>query len=62
MSETVYIETSILSYLTARSTKNLLLASQYEDHERLESHLAAIGLDCGYVLPVIFTPNELLGT
>ncbi len=27
MSETVYIETSILGYLTARSTENLILAA-----------------------------------
>ncbi|MBW4566762.1 MAG: type II toxin-antitoxin system VapC family toxin [Tolypothrix carrinoi HA7290-LM1] len=30
MSETVYIETSILGYLTARSTKNLVLAANIE--------------------------------
>ena len=30
MSETVYIETSILGYLTARSTKNLILAANVE--------------------------------
>jgi hypothetical protein len=30
MSETVYIETSILGYLTARSTKNLILAANTE--------------------------------
>ncbi|MCF2145076.1 type II toxin-antitoxin system VapC family toxin [Desmonostoc muscorum LEGE 12446] len=30
MSETVYIETSILEYLTARSTKNLILAGNIE--------------------------------
>ncbi len=30
MSETVYIETSILGYLTARSTKNLVLAANME--------------------------------
>ncbi len=30
MSETVYIETSILGYLTARSTKNLILAANIE--------------------------------
>lgn len=30
MSETVYIETSILGYLTARSTKNLILAANAE--------------------------------
>jgi predicted nucleic acid-binding protein len=30
MSETVYIETSILGYLTARSTKNLILAGNIE--------------------------------
>jgi hypothetical protein len=29
-SETVYIETSILGYLTARSTKNLILAANME--------------------------------
>lgn len=31
MSETVYIETSILGYLTARSTRNLILAANMED-------------------------------
>jgi hypothetical protein len=30
MNETVYIETSILGYLTARSTKNLILAANME--------------------------------
>lgn len=30
MSETVYIETSILGYLTSRSTKNLILAANIE--------------------------------
>ncbi len=30
MSETVYIETSILGYLTARSTRNLILAANVE--------------------------------
>ncbi|MBW4616075.1 MAG: type II toxin-antitoxin system VapC family toxin [Desmonostoc vinosum HA7617-LM4] len=30
MSETVYIETSILGYLTSRSTKNLILAANME--------------------------------
>ncbi|MBW4471132.1 MAG: type II toxin-antitoxin system VapC family toxin [Stenomitos rutilans HA7619-LM2] len=30
MSETVYLETSILGYLTARSTKNLILAANIE--------------------------------
>ena len=30
MSETVYIETSILGYLTARSSKNLILAANIE--------------------------------
>lgn len=30
MSETVYIETSILGYLTAKSTKNLIVAANIE--------------------------------
>lgn len=30
MSETIYIETSIFGYLTARSTKNLILAANIE--------------------------------
>jgi hypothetical protein len=30
MSETVYIETSILGYLTARSTRNLIFAANIE--------------------------------
>ena len=30
MSETVYIETSIIGYLTARSSKNLIIAANIE--------------------------------
>ncbi|WP_442942502.1 hypothetical protein [Nostoc sp.] len=30
MSETVYIETSVIGYLTARSTKNLIIAANIE--------------------------------
>jgi hypothetical protein len=30
MSETIYIETSVFGYLTARSTKNLILAANIE--------------------------------
>jgi hypothetical protein len=30
MNETVYVETSIFGYLTARSTKNLILAANIE--------------------------------
>lgn len=30
MSETIYIETSVFGYLTARSTKNLIIAANIE--------------------------------
>ena len=47
MSETVYIETSIVGYLTARSTKNLILAANIEvtkewwESRRNAVHIAA---------------------
>lgn len=45
MSETVYIETSILGYLTARSTKNLILAANIEvTREWWESRSSAFTL------------------
>jgi predicted nucleic acid-binding protein len=51
MSETVYIETSILGYLTARSSKNLILAANIEvTREWWESHSSAFTL---YVSQVV---------
>jgi predicted nucleic acid-binding protein len=51
MSETVYIETSILGYLTARSTKNLILAANIEvTKEWWESRSSAFTL---YVSQVV---------
>jgi hypothetical protein len=51
MSETVYIETSILGYLTARSTKNLILAANIEvTREWWESRSSAFTL---YVSQVV---------
>lgn len=45
MSETVYVETSILGYLTARSTKNLILAANIEvTREWWESRSSAFTL------------------
>ncbi len=45
MSETVYIETSILGYLTARSTRNLILAANIEvTREWWESRRSAFSL------------------
>ncbi|MDJ1179222.1 hypothetical protein PJF56_10125 [Roseofilum sp. BLCC_M91] len=75
MSETVYIETSILGYLTARSTKNLIIAAatvhgldylltwncKHIANAQIQGKLAEISLDFGYVLPVLCTPNELMG-
>jgi predicted nucleic acid-binding protein len=51
MSETVYIETSILGYLTARSTKSLILAANIEvTKEWWESRRSAFTL---YVSKVV---------
>jgi predicted nucleic acid-binding protein len=51
MSETVYIETSILGYLTARYTKNLILAANIEvTREWWESRSSAFTL---YVSQVV---------
>jgi predicted nucleic acid-binding protein len=51
MSETVYVETSILGYLTARSTKNLILAANTEvTKEWWELHRTALTL---YVSQVV---------
>ncbi len=51
MSEKVYIETSILGYLTARSTKNLILAANIEvTKEWWEAHSSAFTL---YVSQVV---------
>lgn len=45
MSETVYLETSILGYLTARSTKNLILAANIEvTRDWWENYSAAFDL------------------
>jgi predicted nucleic acid-binding protein len=51
MSETVYIETSILGYLTARPTRNLILAANIEvTKEWWESHRSTFTL---YVSQVV---------
>lgn len=51
MSETVYIETSILGYLTARSTRNLILAANIEvTKEWWESRRSGFTL---YILQVV---------
>jgi hypothetical protein len=57
MSETVYIETSILGYLTARPSRNVVLVA----NAQIQGKLAEISLDFGYELPVLCTPYELLG-
>ena len=51
MSETVYLETSILGYLTARLTRNLVLVASIEvTREWWESHRGAFTL---YVSQVV---------
>lgn len=65
MSETVYIETSILGYLTARFSNNLILMLTWNcrhiANAQIQKKLSQISIDAGYELPTICTPYELLG-
>jgi hypothetical protein len=59
MSATLYIETSIIGYLTARSSNNLILMANVD--AQIQKKLVKISLDAGYELPTICTPYELMG-
>ena len=65
MKPKLYIETSFISYLTARPSRDLIIAAQQqvtrECWENRRSQIARVSFDEGYELPIICTPYELMG-
>lgn len=58
----VYIETSVVSYLTARPTSDLLAAAwQKTTADWWEEHRSAYNVCTSFVSPEICTPSELIG-
>lgn len=51
MKETVYVETTVISYLTAWPSRDLVRAGQQQIVEVCE--------EAGYAAPIICTPEEL---
>jgi len=55
MKPKLYIETSLISYLTARPSRDLIVAAQQQ------KEISRVGFEEGYELPIICTPYELMG-
>lgn len=73
MARTVYLETSIISYLAARPSRDLVTAAVHSIDFLLtwnSTHIANAELrpiveqacrDSGYTPPILCTPDELMG-
>jgi hypothetical protein len=55
MKPKLYIETSLISYLTARPSRDLIVAAQQQ------KEISRVSFEEGYELPIICTPYELMG-
>jgi hypothetical protein len=76
MKPKLYIETSFISYLTARPSRDLIVAAQQQvtrewwenRRSQFETYISQLviqeakdGNEEGYELPIICTPYELMG-
>ena len=57
MRKRVYIETSVVSYLTARSSRDLIVAARQQSTRLMIRHSVE---NAGYQCPEICSPDELL--
>ena len=68
MKERVYLETSVVSYLTSRPSRDLVIAAHQEltrqwwaeRRSGFDLFISELVEDAGYVSPVICTPEELM--
>ena len=59
--ESVYLETTIISYLVARPSSDLLVAAHQHTTEEWWANRRHEFEGQGYNMPVICTPEELMG-
>ena len=62
MKPSVYIETTIPSLLTAWPNRDVQVAAQQVNNAIIQQRLRGVCHAAGFELPVICTPNGLLGT
>lgn len=55
-----YLETTIISYLTAWRSPELVMAANYIANATLRHGIEATCRECGFASPVICTPLELM--
>lgn len=60
MKDSVYIETSIISYLAARPSRDLTVAAHHANANKRPT-IENICRTAGHHPPIICTPEELLG-
>jgi len=68
MKPKVYVETSTISYVVARPSRDLIIAANQQvtrewwtNHRSQKKEIAKIAGEQGYELPIICTPYELMG-
>jgi hypothetical protein len=62
MRRTVYVETSIISYLATRPSRDLITAARaHIANAELRPGIERVCREQGYAAPVLCTPEELMG-